>query len=69
MKDAEALKSDHTNSILVGLLTSIASDVNDQKDQSAALVRDLATTKSSQMQMLEQLEASRVSRVAVAYCK
>ena len=55
------MKSDHTNSILVGLLTSIASDVNDQKDQSAALVRDLATTKSSQMQMLEQLEASRVS--------
>mmetsp|Transcript_26075 Transcript_26075/g.52392 ORF Transcript_26075/g.52392 Transcript_26075/m.52392 type:complete len:322 (+) Transcript_26075:393-1358(+) len=61
VKDAEALKSDHTNSTLVGLLTSIATDVEDQKDQSAVLVRDLATAKSSQMQMIEQLEASRVS--------
>ena len=61
VKDAEALKSDHTNSVLVGLLTSIAGDVKDQKDQSAVLVRDLATAKSSQAQLIEQLEANKAS--------
>ena len=65
LKDAEALKADHSNSVMCGLLTSIASDVQEHRDQSAGLVRDLATAKSSQMHLVDKLQAYKDSNASL----
>ena len=62
IKDAEALKDDHKSSVVMGLMTSIATDVREQKDQSAGLVNNLATAKSIEIQLLEELEDCKAFR-------
>ncbi len=61
IKEAEALKDDHKNSVIMGLMTSIATDVKEQKDQSAGLVDNLATARSTEIQLVDELEKCRTS--------